>query len=450
MKLLAVVISAVSFLSAGAAHYDGLDEREPMQSTEHVARPHVGNVPYGENYPDYNWNLVLTNETGTIINQCKSPGLVALAFDDGPWVFTNQLLDLLDQLGVHATFFVTGDNMGKGRIDDCSRPWPSILYRMYESGHQIASHTWTHQNLDHVNHAVQQAEMVNNEIALQNLFGWIPTYTRPPYLECTAKSGCPDLLGNLGYHVITSNIDTKDYLNDGPYQVQKSKDLFDAGISTQSTKNSYIVLAHDTHSQTATNLTAFMIRTAKDRSYKLVTVGECLGDPKANWYRSVPNGKHAFFRSEEDLLQTSQSATSTLAIRAACQASGERRHVVGGSTLLCLRAACMTSVCSSGMWSRCVVALSPPIIAAAGANRVQAVTRNALRGTRTYTTFSVWVVEYSTVSNLGAWLCSAQRASGLQDHTSLLATPCSVNAKVADRHHLTTMRHGLAEFGTER
>lgn len=46
MKLLAVVISAVSFLSAGAAHYDGLDEREPMQSTEHVARPHVGNVPY--------------------------------------------------------------------------------------------------------------------------------------------------------------------------------------------------------------------------------------------------------------------------------------------------------------------------------------------------------------------------------------------------------------------
>ncbi|OAQ89054.1 chitin deacetylase [Purpureocillium lilacinum] len=293
MKLLAVVISAVSFLSAGAAHYDGLDEREPMQSTEHVARPHVGNVPYGENYPDYNWNLVLTNETGTIINQCKSPGLVALAFDDGPWVFTNQLLDLLDQLGVHATFFVTGDNMGKGRIDDCSRPWPSILYRMYESGHQIASHTWTHQNLDHVNHAVQQAEMVNNEIALQNLFGWIPTYTRPPYLECTAKSGCPDLLGNLGYHVITSNIDTKDYLNDGPYQVQKSKDLFDAGISTQSTKNSYIVLAHDTHSQTATNLTAFMTRTAKDRSYKLVTVGECLGDPKANWYRSVPNGKHA-------------------------------------------------------------------------------------------------------------------------------------------------------------
>ncbi|KAJ6436554.1 mutator-like element [Purpureocillium lavendulum] len=195
---------------------------------------------------------------GTIINQCKSPGLIALAFDDGPWVFTNQLLDLLDQLGVHATFFVTGDNMGKGRIDDCSRPWPSILYRMYESGHQIASHTWTHQNLDHVNHAVQQAEMVNNEMALRNLFGWIPTYARPPYLECTAKSGCPDLLGNLGYHVITSNIDTKDYLNGGPYQVQKSKDLFAAGISTESTKNSYIVLAHDTHSQTATNLTAFM------------------------------------------------------------------------------------------------------------------------------------------------------------------------------------------------
>ncbi|OAQ57743.1 chitin deacetylase [Pochonia chlamydosporia 170] len=276
MSLLAIMISAVSLVSAGAANHEGLTDRESIQWTENVARPHVGTVTYG-----------------TIINHCKSPGLIALAFDDGPWVFTNQLLDLLDQLGVQATFFVTGYNLGKGRIDDCKRPWPSIMYRMYDSGQQIASHTWTHQNLDRVNHKTQETEIIYNEMAFRTLFGWFPSYVRPPYLECTAKSGCQDLLGNLGYHIITSNVDTKDYLNDSPSQIQKSKDIFAENISKESSKNSYIVLAHDTHNQTATNLTAFMVQVAKDRGYKLVTVGECLGDPKENWYRSVRNGRYS-------------------------------------------------------------------------------------------------------------------------------------------------------------
>ena len=53
MSLLAIMISAVSLVSAGAANHEGLTDRESIQWTENVARPHVGTVTYGKNYPGH-------------------------------------------------------------------------------------------------------------------------------------------------------------------------------------------------------------------------------------------------------------------------------------------------------------------------------------------------------------------------------------------------------------
>ncbi|KAH7216385.1 hypothetical protein DER44DRAFT_857402 [Fusarium oxysporum] len=242
----------------------------PGASTESIPRPSLGSVPYG-----------------SIITACTTPGVIAITFDDGPYIYTNDMLDLLDQSGVKATFFVTGNNRGKGHIDDSSTPWPTILRRMQSAGHQIASHTWTHRDLTQVNSTILKTEMIYNEMAFRNLFGWIPTYMRPPYLDCDSASGCLGLMKQLGYHVISTNLDTKDYEYDGPDLIQSAKDKYSAGVSSNSASNNYIVLAHDVHEQTVHNLTSYMIQTARSRGYKLVTVGECLSDPKENWYRIV-------------------------------------------------------------------------------------------------------------------------------------------------------------------
>ncbi|KAK5989725.1 Chitin deacetylase [Cladobotryum mycophilum] len=254
---------------------DGCDtfKAPPGQSTENVPRPHIGNVPYG-----------------TVLTSCTTPGMMALTFDDGPYEYTRQMLDILDDLGIKATFFVAGNNIGKGRIDDPSNPWAAILQRMYNSNHHIASHTWTHRDLNQVNSSVKLTEMIYNEMAFRNIFGWIPTYMRPPYLECDQSTGCTGLMNTLGYHIIENNIDTKDYENDDPSLIQISKDRFSSGLSSDPSSHSYITLAHDVHYQTVVNLTAYMVQTSRDRGYKLVTVGECLGDPKANWYRQVSGG----------------------------------------------------------------------------------------------------------------------------------------------------------------
>jgi peptidoglycan/xylan/chitin deacetylase (PgdA/CDA1 family) len=226
-------------------------------------------------------------EIGTIITECLVEGTIALTFDDGPWIYTSQMLEVLESYNVTATFFVVGNNLGKGHIDDSTTPWPAILQQMYAAGHQIGSHSWTHQDLTEVNSTLQQEQVIYNEMAFRNLFGWFPTYFRCPYLDCTAASGCISLLNNLGYHIIDMNIDTLDYENDATTLIQNSKNIFSDDVSDASATNTYISLAHDIHYQTVINLTAFMIETLFARGYKPVTVGECLGDPPENWYRDA-------------------------------------------------------------------------------------------------------------------------------------------------------------------
>lgn len=100
------------------------------EDTIDIPRPLVGNVTYD----------------GLGIYNCKNENQIALTFDDGPFNFTWHLLDVLASYGAKATFFITGNNMGKGQIDINETGYPAIIRRMVADGHQIAHHGWTHEN----------------------------------------------------------------------------------------------------------------------------------------------------------------------------------------------------------------------------------------------------------------------------------------------------------------
>lgn len=78
-----------------------------------------------------------TNElpTGAVLNQCTVPGTVALTFDDGPYIYTPQLLDTLSAHHAIATFFLNG--MNKGSI----AAFPDLVRRTLAEGHQLGSHS---------------------------------------------------------------------------------------------------------------------------------------------------------------------------------------------------------------------------------------------------------------------------------------------------------------------
>ena len=58
-----------------------------------------------------------------------------LTFDDGPTELTNQILDILKQYNVKATFFVLG------RMIEAN---PGIARRVYDEGHLLANHSYSH------------------------------------------------------------------------------------------------------------------------------------------------------------------------------------------------------------------------------------------------------------------------------------------------------------------
>lgn len=157
---------------------------------------------------------------------------------------------------------------------------------MHWNGHQVASHSWSHQDLSKVEPSVRRDQVLKNEAALRNIIGGIPTYMRPPYSSCTFESGCPDDVEKFGYHIIYFDLDTNDYNNDSPNLIQRSKDAFDRAMAQRDRPDKpFLVISHDVHQQTVYNLTSHILERISQEGYRAVTVGECLDDPRENWYR---------------------------------------------------------------------------------------------------------------------------------------------------------------------
>jgi len=79
----------------------------------------------------------------TIITACTVPNSFAITFDDGPSIWTHELLDYLAIKNIKATFFVNGLNYNL--ITD--PPIAAIVKRAHDEGHQIGSHTWAHADI---------------------------------------------------------------------------------------------------------------------------------------------------------------------------------------------------------------------------------------------------------------------------------------------------------------
>jgi len=202
-------------------------------STRNDARPQKGNVAYG----------------GGGIYTCQKPGTVAITYDDGPYIYTDRVLDQFASYGFKATFFVTGINIGKGAIDTTAQ-WSNVIKRMVAEGHQVASHTWSHQDLSAITDAQRYDQMVKNEMAIRNIIGKYPTYMRPPYSSC--NEACQTVMKNLGYVVSYFDLDTDDYNQLSNIQVAKDnfKRILDQTPGGPQSGDR-LAIAHDIHEATA-------------------------------------------------------------------------------------------------------------------------------------------------------------------------------------------------------
>lgn len=154
---------------------------------------------------------------------------------------------------------------------------------MVAEGHQVASHTWSHENLDSLSPALRRQQFIYNEIAFVGVIGVIPTYFRPPYTVCNGE--CYAELGSLGYKVVNYDVDPRDWENEGVNARATFTKALDSGAQSE-----WLVLAHDVQPNTVNGFAQFMIDKARALGFEIVPAGECLGDPETNWYRDPKTG----------------------------------------------------------------------------------------------------------------------------------------------------------------
>jgi peptidoglycan/xylan/chitin deacetylase (PgdA/CDA1 family) len=144
-------------------------------------------------------NAVFDRVPGLLRRGPPSPRRVALTFDDGPDHMTGQYLDLLDRLGVPATFFVVGASV-------VARP--ETVREYLRRGHQLASHGFDHTRFTKLSRRALLDQCERTEQALGGQLSGRP-WVRPPH-------GSIDLGSTLtllatGYTVAMWTLDPCDY-----------------------------------------------------------------------------------------------------------------------------------------------------------------------------------------------------------------------------------------------
>ncbi|MCX6570452.1 MAG: polysaccharide deacetylase family protein [Candidatus Aminicenantes bacterium] len=101
-----------------------------------------------------------------------SKDAIALTFDDGPcFTSTPDVLDLLKEQAVRATFFMIGERV---------RRHPDLARRVFNGGHQIANHSDRHVAFRSLVPSVCKKEIEKAEQTFRSVMGIAPRFYRAP------------------------------------------------------------------------------------------------------------------------------------------------------------------------------------------------------------------------------------------------------------------------------
>jgi peptidoglycan/xylan/chitin deacetylase (PgdA/CDA1 family) len=181
-----------------------------------------------------------------------------MTFDDGPRPgTTTQLLDILKQRNIKATFFMIGINVVAH---------PEIVRRVLAEGHEIGNHTWTHPQLSKLSNQQVTEELTKTQEAIKNACGFTPTLMRPPYGAIT-KPQREWIEKEFGLNVILWSVDTNDWRRPGASVISRRV--------IQGAKPGAIILQHDIHQQTVDAMPA-ALDALLAKGYKFVTVSQLI------------------------------------------------------------------------------------------------------------------------------------------------------------------------------
>ena len=181
--------------------------------------------------------------------------IIALTFDDGPHPEkTQQLLAILEQENVKATFFVVGKMVDR---------YPELVQQQAAEGHEVANHTYNHFRLPTIAVAQIEPELKNGAAAIERAIGSPTRLYRPQGGEYDDDVIAVTI--RLGYVMVLWTADPGDYANPGKDKIERDilKHIAPGGI----------ILLHDGVQQTL-DILPDMIRKLKKKGYRFVLCSE--------------------------------------------------------------------------------------------------------------------------------------------------------------------------------
>ena len=181
---------------------------------------------------------------------------IAITFDDGPHrLYTPKLLDGLKERGIHATFFLVGENIGNNE---------ALVKRMAEEGHLIGNHTFSHVQLTKMKKedACREVQQTNERICA--VTGAPVLYIRPPY-----GSWNDELQAEIPMTVTLWNLDSEDWKSQNTGKIVK--------LVESEAKEGSIILLHDIF-DTSVEAALRIVDDLTAQGYTFVTVDELLLD----------------------------------------------------------------------------------------------------------------------------------------------------------------------------
>jgi cellulose synthase/poly-beta-1,6-N-acetylglucosamine synthase-like glycosyltransferase/peptidoglycan/xylan/chitin deacetylase (PgdA/CDA1 family) len=206
------------------------------------------------------------------------PKLIAITFDDGPdAAYTGRILDILAEKNVKATFYVIGRNAFR---------LPDLLRRIYQEGHDIGNHTFSHPNLAESGSERIALELNATQRILESEIGIRTTLFRPPtaFESLTYLDESPQLIETatkLGYYIAPLDVDSYDWQLPGSSPAVKTR-VIDRLVSLISEGAGQIVLMHDAggNRQTTIDILPEVIDQLQAKGFRFVTTHELVGKPR--------------------------------------------------------------------------------------------------------------------------------------------------------------------------
>lgn len=209
-------------------------------------------------------SLFMAAASAEVHSQCKSAGMFAMTFDDGPSKDTAALLKHLEDKKVHATFHLSTQNLTDPEVQ-------SMVRRISKAGHLVGTRTEINWDLDKMSNDQIASAVARQSNILAQFVGYHPKLFRVPYGK--SKGKVQAAIEGAGGIITVHNLEAYDFTKDQG----RIKSAFNLAMGLKSAgSSSFISIQHDTIPSSVA-ATPDIIDSIRKSGYKLVKLDECIG-----------------------------------------------------------------------------------------------------------------------------------------------------------------------------